>query len=117
MIFDQVLASCDAAQIDLADPIDVHVEWHVGSDTSTPEYADFSRTIGELEAEGERERLKGWAIIAYAEALKLEGAAAGKALAAARDTIQTLLQRQDLAGDAALGEILELIPKHPDYAN
>jgi Ca-activated chloride channel homolog len=106
MVFNQVLAACDAAEIKDADPFSFTVSW---SDPISYEAKSVSKTVtlGELRAGSKHELEKGEAIVAYAETLKI--ADATKRHAAAAAALAKVVAADPDGKDAALVEIKELL--------
>ena len=105
MVFNQVLSGCAGAKLEDADVFSFSATW--GDPISFEEKSvSLSMTLGELRQGRTQELHKGEAIVAYAEALKLSGAARTAAVADA----QAKVAAADPAGtDVALGEIKELL--------
>ncbi len=116
MVFRQELSSCDEAQVQGSDLISVTVSWESKATPTNREAVSVSLPISDLRPSGGRELAKGGAIVRYAKALQATSGA-HDLLVALHAEIEGLLGRPDLAGDVELGEIDELVQKHPAYAS
>jgi Ca-activated chloride channel family protein len=115
MVFNQVLRACDVSMIEPADGVFARVTWQAPF-THQAEKLELTTPISELLAGSTTALDKGRAIVAYAEALKLTGAAAKTALREAHAKITALLATKAFADDVELTEIAGLIPRHPAYS-
>ncbi len=107
MVFNQVIGACAADHVDGADPVEVIARWQTPV-THLLRQASVATTVGALLGATPKYLPKGDAIVAYAEALKLDGSAAHAKLTEAK----ALAEAADPAGtDPELTEIRTLIDK------
>lgn len=107
MVLNQVLRACDPSVVNDADEITVKATW-LEPLTRQPREVTVTMTVGQLLAGSTAQLDKGRAIVAYAEALRSGNT---EDLHAA----YALIEAANVAGDADLSEIAELIQLHPNY--
>jgi len=108
MTFNQVLRACTPEVVDPEDEITIRVTWERPL-THEQRSAAVTKRISELLAAPAPALVKGKAIVAYAEALKL---GTSEALHAARDTV---IAADPTESDPELDEIAGLLELHPAY--
>jgi Ca-activated chloride channel homolog len=109
MIFAQVVKACDASVVNGNDTITVKAKW-VTPITYLPQETEVTTTVDQLlKAMDKKQLIKGKAIVAYAEALKVGTSQALK------DAHAAVTAANPGGLDKELTEIAGLIQKHPNY--